>query len=717
MSKDGIQPQKSNKLVSREVIIFIVLTLTSFFFFARFLNLTPKVDKNIFFSNDDPHFQSEHQINRLFIRQDSQLIISATGKIDSPEYVQKVSDLSEMLLAAEGVTSVNSLTHFGPVDLKDAIQSPLWKRLIVSNDKKSSNLILLLDDKDSSAIVSKVEKIIDIFQADDFQLKAAGMPYVIELIKRNLIRDLKIFSLIAFFIFGFLIFQIFHSKSVLLGTMLSCLNACIWTLMLATLFGVPMGLLTANLGTIVFVMTLSHIIFLTYNWRKLCAAGEEKSPVAKAVKLTFPPSFWSMFTTLVGFASLMFVQAKPLRDLGLSGALGAIVSIAVAYGFFPAFLRMASLRQNKKSRIEDYEHKTYKLINFEKRTVAFTIFIICLVTLPGLFLADSDPSLLQYFSKKSEIAKGLKYIDQNGGSSPLIVVVRLKGNEKLNSGDAYQKLWNLQSALEQHRSVGSVISLPVLIAQAKDSRFGWIMSKEFLLNALTSEKHDKIARSFVTEDRKYGLFLLRMIESYRTMPRGPIVEEIKGIAKIEGFHPAIIGGVYNLQGRLAELVATSLIFGLGKLLMIFFFVVWFISKSAKVAFSITASITIIPLTVIGTFGIYHIPLDIISAPASNVAIAMGIDSMIHMVNTFKRTKDWQKVRDELWQPILTSMFVVSIGFAIFLFSTFPPTQRFGAAIMFGTILSSLTALFIMPLIFENVRFKEWWGFIAQHVKK
>ena len=53
------------------------------------------------------------------------------------------------------------------------------------------------------------------------------------------------------------------------------------------------------------------------------------------------------------------------------------------------------------------------------------------------------------------------------------------------------------------------------------------------------------------------------------------------------------------------------------------------------------------------------------------------------------------------------MFVVSTGFAIFLLSTFPPTQRFGAAIVVGTILASLTALYVMPLLAEYLDLTRW----------
>ena len=169
--------------------------------------------------------QSEHQINRLFLRQDSQLILSVTGNINDVEYRTKISELSEEISQLDGVTSVNSLTHAGPGSIRGALNSPLWKRLIISDDRKSTNLIILLDEKRFAELISQIEVIMKDFEAEDFHLRAAGLPYVVELIKRNLLRDLKIFSLLAFLIFGFLIFQIFHSKSILFGTMISCLNA------------------------------------------------------------------------------------------------------------------------------------------------------------------------------------------------------------------------------------------------------------------------------------------------------------------------------------------------------------------------------------------------------------------------------------------------------------------------------------------------------------
>ncbi|MCK4881891.1 MAG: hypothetical protein KAS92_02585, partial [Candidatus Omnitrophica bacterium] len=48
------------KVLPREVIAFILLAVVSMACLFAFVDLAPTVDDNLFFSSDDPQFQSEH---------------------------------------------------------------------------------------------------------------------------------------------------------------------------------------------------------------------------------------------------------------------------------------------------------------------------------------------------------------------------------------------------------------------------------------------------------------------------------------------------------------------------------------------------------------------------------------------------------------------------------------------------------------------------------
>jgi predicted RND superfamily exporter protein len=685
--------------------LFFLITVVSILILFITVDLSPHVDGDFFFSSDDPQFQHDRTIAKVFPQQSSQLIISAKGDIRSDEYLERVSVLTQVISYIPGVSSVKSLSS-GPKNLQDTLNSPLWRRLLISDNEQSSNFIVVLEDVAPQTVIPKFEEAMDLLSASDFELKISGVPYIVESIRRSLFNDLKVFSTLAFIIFGIVIFLIFRSVKIFLGTIAACINACVLTLIIANIFGIKIGILTVNLSTIIFVLTLSHIIFLTHNWR---IVAQESGPgrsdyVIQAVRLTLGASFWCMVTTLLGFLSLLFVQAKPLRELGVSGAIGTLAAIGVAYGIYPLFLR--SVRPKNRV-IEDIEHQgVYSFFLGRSRWAVAVVLLLAIFSFAGLAKIDTDPSLFSYFAQGKELRDGLEYIDRNGGSSPLKLVLRDAAGGKLTNNENYKRLWSLQEALENDKAVGSIISLPVLMAEGSRAPLAFLLDWEGLLRQMNKPEHNRIARSFVTDDRISGYFFLRMKESYSDVSRLEVVDRIKQTVRDYGFVPEMTGGVYLLQGELSRLVASSLVYGLGKLIFLFIFVAWLVSRSIRISLAMVLGLCIIPICMLGIIGYLGIPLDIISAPAANVAIAMGIDSMIHMVIFVRRRLRkgvdtrlaWDQAQHNLWEPIFGSMFIICAGFGIFSISSFPPTQRFGGSIVFGTIIAAVTALFVLPYL-------------------
>ncbi|HBR15823.1 MAG TPA: hypothetical protein DD723_09855 [Candidatus Omnitrophica bacterium] len=706
--------------LSKETWVFLLLSALTLVVLVKFVDLTPHVDSDFFFSNDDLHYQADNEISRLFTRKDTQLIISARGDIFSEDYKKRIEQLSNLILTLDAVTSLKSITH-GPNGIHDALASPFWKRLLISTTQESTNIIVILDANSSQRLISKIEDMIYALQSDHFHIKISGFPYIVDLINRYLIRDFRLFSALAFTFFGIVILIIFHSWRILLGVILSCANSCNLTFLMTHLLDVKIGILTANLATIIFVMTLSHIVFMTFNWENLKKTTSGKDPekkedhetkdphalVQEALKITFWASFWSMFTTFLGFLSLLSVQAKPLRELGTAGSIGTLMAFFIAYGIYPSFLRLEKSPHHKLNRhIKHYYQRSYAFLIKRKSLVMGIIFGIILMTFHSLGSLNTDPSLISYFSEKSKITEGLKYIDRNGGSSPLIIVIKDAGGERLNTNQIYHRLWALQKDLEKNPDIGTVVSLPVLLAEGKRSKFSFFVGPEKMLDILESPAYDRIAESFVTKDRRYGLFLLRMNELNRTATRLEVIEGIQKIIRAHHFTPHLVGGIYALQGHLASLVATSLIYGLLNLTFIFFLIALIHSHSLRIAVGMTLSICLLPFCMVGAVGFLKVPLDIISAPAANLAMSMGIDAMLHLTQAYQRfyksgqgrLKAWLRASQVMYEPVITSTFIVCSGFGIFFCSSFPPTQRFGGAIVFGMLVSAFTAIFIFPAL-------------------
>lgn len=184
------------------------------------------------------------------------------------------------------------------------------------------------------------------------------------------------------------------------------------------------------------------------------------------------------------------------------------------------------------------------------------------------------------------------------------------------------------------------------------------------------------------------------------------MNDLRSIARKHGFKTVLVGGIYQLQGRLAQLVASSLVTGLFWLNVLFVVIAWIVARSIRSALAMIVSLTLVPLCMLGGIGWFRVPMDVISAPATNVCIGIAIDSMIHLVFGVRRAQRdgkkgwsaWIAARKEQWRGIVYSDVIIAAGFAIFILSDFPPTQRFGLVIVTGTIIDILANLFVLPLL-------------------
>jgi predicted RND superfamily exporter protein len=677
------------------VVILIALV-------AAFVDLKPQVDENFFFSSDDPQFQQSAKIDRIF-PSGSQLVVSvASSDISSAHYLEQLGRLTEQLQSVPGVTSAESLTD-GPKNFEDAEKSPFWKRLLIADNQRSSNVVIFASPHDGQQLINRIETIVDRFDARDFRIQIAGALYVAEMIRRNLRHDFRVFSLTCFLLFGVAMSILFRSAKLTLGMLATCTSAVLVTLLVQSAFGRKIGILTANLGTIVFVVALSHLVYMTYNWQTLASHGKEHSRrlAHQAWRMTLPASFWSMICASLGFGSLLLVPAKPLRELGFGGVIGTVVALICAYLMYPSFLDWAQPRKIK-------SHSRGSQSFWERKFVWAAVATVLLSAglSFGLNRLNTDPSLLDYFKKGKEPREGLAYIDRNGGSNPLTIVIAADNGEKLDNKEQYEKMWDLQDALEDHKGVGTVLSLPVLMAEGHRHPFAFLLTWDHLLKIMNEPKHERVAGTFVTKDRTLAAFYLRMEEQSRNKPRVELVNDLRAVVRHQGFKPVFVGGIYELQGALAQLVASSLKSGLLWLMLFFAVVALIVGRSIRVMAAMIFSLSLVPACMLGGIGLLHIPVDIISAPATNVCIGMAIDSMVHLVFSVKRAqrdgqkgwKAWVAGRQEQWRGIVYSDVVIAAGFIIFALSNFPPTQRFGLVVVAGTVIDILANLFVLPLL-------------------
>ncbi len=672
--------------------------LLAYFTFTT-VDLTPSVDQRFFFTPGSSIYREHNAIDERFSSQELLAVTAYTDNVSSRTYQRRIKQLTQRLKKLRFVLGVRSLSD-GPEGLADTRESPLWRRLLLLEKTEASNLILLVDGREPRQLIDSVTEVLREMEQPDFKLGLAGVPYVVDSISRNLEHDFRVFSLAAVAVFALVILILFRSFAILLGSLTACISAALITLLVQQALGGRIGLLTANIVTIAFVLTQSHVAFMANNWRQLRAptAGRRQT-VWRALRHTARASGWCMITALLGFASLLFVEAQPLRELGFGGIIATLSALATAYLVFPAFLLWAGPRRAQGAA----PPKEARWPGLPPPWAAGCLLLIALGTGVGALSLNSDPSLLDYFGQDSEVRRSLEAVDPHGGSSPLNIAVKRKDGGRLDNAKTYEKMWALQRALQADPAVGTVLSLPVLMAEADRSPFAFFLSWEWMLDILSRPEYGRAADSFVNQERTEALYMLRMVEGGRTERRTQIIARLQQTIAQHGFKPTLTGGIYALQGRLADLVARSMVEGLIGLILACAAIAMLITRSLAAGLAMAACTAAIPAVTLGLAGFAQVPLDIVVTPAVNVAVGVAVDSMIHLGSAWRRARAvlpdpaaLLSAQREQAPGIVAFFFVVTAGFAIFTLSNFPPTQRFGLAVVTGTALAAIMALWIFP---------------------
>lgn len=652
------------------------------------------MDDEFFFAPGDPALRAEKRITRRFGSLSQVVILASSPALEDPDYLDRIAELTRAVAGVQGVLAVHSLAR-GPDGLEDARESPLWRRLLLSGDGSTSFVIAELHESRAASVIDALERIVSRRSVPGFQLSLAGVPYTVEVMRAQLVRDFSVFSASAVAVFGLVILVVFRSGWILLGTLVTCSAAVAATLLALQGLGFGIGLLTANLTTIVFVLAQSHVVFLTTNWQAL--SGDDRGArkrVVRAIERTLPASLGSAGTTLLGFASLLFVPAHPLQELGAGGTLGATIALVAAYLAMPAFLEQARAGRTapEMGGVRSGDARSLRPL------LAGGVALACAALVLGLPRLQTDPSLLAYFDEEGEIHEALATLDRSGGSSPLALVVQRRDRARLDSQASYERLWELHRALEDDEAVGRVVSLPLLIAEAERIPGAGLLKRSWIVDLIGPET----TGAFLTADRRQTLVVLQMAESRRSEPRSRVIERLQSLAERHHFQTPLVGGIYKLQARLADLVRRSMLWSLAALALLFAGVSALAGLSVRVGVAAALVISLVPLATLGGFGAFGVPLDVIAAPAASVGFGLAADAALHLIAAWRRRRNeapetaWPAAVAEQRRGIVRATGIVALGFGLFALSSFPPTRRFGLGVAVAAALGAALALWVLP---------------------
>ncbi len=266
--------------------------------------------------------------------------------------------------------------------------------------------------------------------------------------------DLATYGLSALVLLLACFWLFFRQAKFILLPLIICAYSVVLAAGLFGFLGFEITVISSNFIALQLIITVSVCIHLIVAYREFSArfhAFSQRQLVYAVLRERARPCFFAIFTTVIGFMSLIFCDIKPVISLGIMMSVGISISLVTAFGVFGAVMSLLRRTHNNRS-FEQHFKFTLWCAETALRSRGAVYGVCAAAVIFGLYGISQlrvENSFIGYFKKSTDIRAGMEVIDTNlGGTIPLDIVVKFKsassadsasGNENSTSGSANSK--------------------------------------------------------------------------------------------------------------------------------------------------------------------------------------------------------------------------------------------------------------------------------------
>ncbi|MGD8925016.1 MAG: MMPL family transporter, partial [Syntrophobacterales bacterium] len=677
------------------------------------------------------------------------VVIKAKNVFD-PVTFQKIQQLSETAAEIEGVRRVislpsikkdvdirgeSSLTEFAtmvaPVDL--------FQKNLISDDRKTTVLNLVLEDKsDRELVIQNVKEMID--GADkELSLYQIGMPLVSQALARFTGKDFFKLPPFTFLLIAVILLFLFRNVACLLLP-LTCVGcSLVWTFGFMSLLKISLSMLTMIVPVFIIAVGTAYCLHIGSEYLSCAQVAESR---AEAAFLTFStisfPTALAVFTTVIGLGSLVVNRIVAIREFALFSCFGMFSLLIIVLTLFPAALALFRLPQKKETdekngfRILDrFLDWIINLVLNKQRITLPLLGLLVLFCLIGILRIRVETSPVEYFKKDTAVSRRFHDIYKDlSGSFPINVVMASEEEDHFENAEHIGDIARLQEFLTTLPGVDKTVSFAdylKLVNYASNQfepKYYALPEEDFevrmLMNSYKIMLGDDMFSRFMSSDfAKANILLLTHISSSSDFlqTRDLIFSHVQ-----ENFSKDLIWDVTGLGmviSASSHLLTKGQVKSLSLTIALIFGIMFMLFMSTKVGL-IAIVPNLFPIVInFGIMGWLGVELSMVTSLIASIAIGLAVDDTIHYLVRYNREfknhlDDKLALRETLkhvGRPIVFTTLTISVGFSILTLSSFKPTAIFGV-MMVITMVSALVAdLIVLPSLMLHVELVTVWDLL------
>ena len=294
---------------------------------------------------------------------------------------------------------------------------------------------------------------------ENAKIHLGGIPMIADDMMSFIKSDIIVFGIGVFIFIILTLWFIFRNFRWVVMPLLGCITSVIIMIGLLGLIGWKVTVISSNFIALMLILNMAMNIHLTVRFLQLKKENLEisnKEIVLIASKKMMLPILYTVLTTICAFLSLIFSGIKPIIDFGWMMTLGLIISILVTFLLLPSLL--SSFSSENEIKVKDTANSlvTTTLGSIAKKSsylIFGTTFLIIILSIFGISKLEVENSFINYFDKETEIYKGMKKIDEDlGGTTPLNVILKFPVKKKENKDDDEFSEWEEEGENDEDKS-------------------------------------------------------------------------------------------------------------------------------------------------------------------------------------------------------------------------------------------------------------------------
>ena len=659
------------------------------------------------------------------------LVVAYTGKpIFQLESLDIQLDVLERLEEVEGIQNISGVPKifrelFGAEDPEalrdDMLLTPFYKGLIISPDGKVGSITMetatLETDAEYEALLEAVEEAVFPLNEYGFQTHLVGPTPLNVVMQKTTKAELARTLPPALLLCGIVLMILFRSYRATIASLICVILTALLTMGLVGLTGPPLNMVTAGFPVLVLVLGLANLIhiFRRYQDVKPLMKTDDEA-IAQALKDTALPCAIAVFTTALGFLSLLTAKLNPIRQLGILSAEGLVVTLVVSLTLGPLLLKWLRV-EGLPAKKDQSKRWTHVLSFFSLKSSPFvlvlTAILLCMCLL-SIAHIKVESNMLSFLPDDSKTVQAYEFVAQRlTGFHSIEVVVQMKDGW-LNEED-WPALEEVSTELSRIPGVARVFSPLDLLKKFNQWAEGTHpedyqlpsdrASAEEFLDLLDNDSLDQI-HNFVAADGKE----IRISAIVKEMDASAIREiERRATEVLTGLPPKL---EYYMTGRVLRaldeqlgLVETQVSSFSLAFASVFFCILLGLRSPHLSLVSILPNLMPI-LCVFGTMAFMNITLNPATVMVASVSLGISVDDAVHMLNAYKTEKRLGKApsqavcdaMDKVGPAIVMTTVAACIGFFTMSSSAFRPIRFFGLLSGTAMIMALLGNLFVVPAI-------------------